>query len=79
VHFSDDVDGTSIPFTPGAPGSPYVVAFTDAFDDGFNTATFTNIPNPVLTVAFTDDGQFDTWSDLYPSLVVQTIINATGR
>lgn len=78
INFTDDIDGEPIVFTLGNPGSPYVVALSDGSDDVLSL-TFTNIPNPVLTCHFDDGGTFDTWSDLYPSMVVQTIVNATGR
>jgi hypothetical protein len=78
VAFSDDTDGTALAPTIGPPGSPTIVGLSDGTDDKL-TFTVTIIPNPVLTVAFDDGGTFDTWSDLYPSLVVQTILVATGR
>jgi hypothetical protein len=78
VNFTDDTDGVPVTITPGNPGSPYIVSFSDGSDDKL-TLTVENIPNPLLTVAFDDGGTFDTWSDLYPSMVVQTIVNATGR
>lgn len=78
VDFTDDTDATPVTPTIGAPGSAYIVRFSDGTDDALNF-TVLNIPNPVLTIAFTDDGQFDTWSDLYPSMVVQTIVIAKGR
>jgi hypothetical protein len=79
IAFTDDADGALPVVTIGPPGSPYVVKFTDGNEDGLTTLTFENIPNPVLTIAFTDEGVFDTWSDLYPSIVVQTVVIATGR
>jgi hypothetical protein len=79
IAFSDDTDGVPATVTIGPPGDPYVVKFSDGSDDGFGTLTPTNTPNPLLTVAFTDEGQFDTWSDLYPSVVVQTVVVSTGR
>lgn len=77
VAFTDDTDGTLVTATIGIPGSPYVVAFSDGTDDAL-TLNVSNTPNPVLTVAFTDDSTFDTWSDLYPSVIVQTVVVATG-
>lgn len=79
INFTDDTDGQLATVFIGPPGSPYVVRFSDNVDDGLNTLNFTNVPNPVLTIAFTDEGQFDTWSDVYPSIVVQTVVIATGR
>jgi hypothetical protein len=78
IDFTDDTDGTPAVATIGPPGSPYVVRFSDGADDALSF-TIENIPNPVLTVAFTDEGTFDHWSDLYPSIVVQTVVIATGR
>jgi hypothetical protein len=78
INFTDDTDGTPITIVLGAPGSPYSVALSDGTDDQL-TFTFTNIPNPVLTCHFDDGGTFDTWSDLYPSVVVQTIVVTSGR
>jgi len=78
VDFTDDVDGEPVVFIPGAAGSEYEVAFSDGSDDKL-TFVFENTPNPVLTVHFDDGATFDTWSDLYPSVVVQTILVTTGR
>lgn len=78
VDFTDDADGVPIVFTLGNPGSPYQVAFSDDSDDKL-TLEVQNTPNPVLTVAFDDGAAFDTWSDLYPSIVVQTSVVTTGR
>lgn len=77
VAFSDDVDGDPVFPTLGAPGTPYIVAFSDGSSDVLSL-TLENTPNPVLTIAFTDEGTFETWSDLYPSVTVQTIVVATG-
>ena len=78
VNFTDDIDNEPVVFVPGDPGSPYVVAFSDGSDDKL-TFEFENTPNPVLTVHFEDGATFDTWSDLYPSVVVQTTLVTTGR
>lgn len=79
VAFTDDIDGVPATVTVGGPGSPYVVSMSDGSDDGFQLLTVTNIPNAILTVAFDDGGEFDTWSDLYPSIVVQSFVVSTGR
>lgn len=78
IAFSDDTDGVPATPTIGGPGSPYVIAFTDGTDDKL-TATVVNTPNAVLVIAFDDGGTFDTWSDIFPSVVVQSILIATGR
>jgi hypothetical protein len=78
VNFTDDTDDDPAVSTIGPPGSPYVVSFSDGSDDGL-TLVVQNIPNPILTAHFTDNGQFDHWSDLYPSIVVQSVVIATGR
>lgn len=78
INFTDDTDGTLVPFTAGTPGSPYSVFFSDGTDDTL-TGTPTVTPNPVLIVHYDDGATFDTWSDLYPSVTVQTIVIATGR
>jgi len=78
VDFTDDIDGEPIVFVPGDSGSPYVVTFSDGSDDKL-TFVFENTPNPVLAVHFDDGATFDTWSDLYPSVVVQTTLVTTGR
>jgi hypothetical protein len=78
IAFTDDADGVPATPTIGGPGSPYVIAFTDGTDDKL-TATVVNTPNAVLVIAFDDGGTFETWSDIFPSVVVQTMVIATGR
>lgn len=78
VNFTDDTDGAPIAIVLGGPGTAYRVALSDSSDDAL-TFAFTNTPNPVLTCNFDDGGTFDTWSDLYPSVVVQTIVVTSGR
>jgi hypothetical protein len=78
VNFTDDTDGIPVVPVIGDAGSPYIVTFTDGSSDVLDY-TVLNIPNPVLTIAYTDNGTFEHWSDLYPSMVVQTIVIAKGR
>lgn len=78
IAFSDDSDETAVTPLIGSPGSPYVVGLSDGDDDKL-TVTVVNTPNPVLTMAFDDGGTFDAWSNLSPSVVVQTVVVTTGR
>lgn len=79
ILFTDDTDGIPVVATIGGAGNPFEVRFSDGSDDGFNTLTLINVPNPVLNITFNDEAVFDTWSDLYPSTVVQTIVISTGK
>jgi hypothetical protein len=56
----------------------YSPAFTDDVDDQF-LATVTLSPVLLLQADYTDDGDLEMFSEIFPSTVSQTILHCTGR
>jgi hypothetical protein len=80
VSFSDDTDAVEIiptVTTVPSPPSNLSITFSDGETDALN-ATATVLANLSLTIAFTDDADFETFSDLYPSNYVQSFLVTTG-
>jgi hypothetical protein len=80
VAFTDDIDEEPPLLQPAVAGSPYIILFTDGSDDAL-AAPLSVTFNAILTIEFTDgtSDQLTMFSDLFPSVVVQTFTHATGR
>lgn len=78
ILFTDDVDNIPPTVSIGAAGSPFTVVFTDNTGDGLSY-TLSVIINPLLSVTFTDEGDFEPLGDFYPATYVQTLLMVTGR
>jgi hypothetical protein len=77
IEFTDDADGL-LPTATVTSESAYTVKFTDGTDDVI-TATIENLPNPLLDITFTDEGEFTARGNFEPTMFVQTVVVATGR
>lgn len=77
--FFTDQDGLiPVTLTLGPAGSPFTVRLSDGDSDVLNAA-LTLKANHVLRVAFSDEAELDAFSDIFPSIVVQTMLHANGR
>lgn len=78
AFFIDDGGLNDIVMSVTSPGSPFVVRLSDGDSDAL-MVTPTITQNLILRADFTDSAELDAFSDIFPSIIVQTMIQTSGR